>query len=290
MRTPNPAPVVVGVNGTAAGLAAVRLGTREAVARLRELRLVHVFGWPGSQPAAQHGRPARSYAAARREANEIVDRAVLAARHTAPGLRVTGQVLDGVPTRVLLQLSRGAELLVLGDEDLLGAPRVPLDSVLLQTVSRAFCPTLVARRPRPPTGPLLVAVDGSPCSLQALRHAAAESQRRGAAVEVAHVVAGPEDETAGMRLLDEALAAVPELAAPRTRLLIGDPAPALARASRSARMVLAGPRGRGGSALLGPVAQELLRRCACPTLFVHGTSAEGHCSVGTVRSAGALAG
>jgi nucleotide-binding universal stress UspA family protein len=286
MRTPNPAPVVVGVNGTAAGLAAVRLGAREAAARERELRLVHVFGWPGPQ----HGTPARPYPSARRAASEVVDRAVVAARHTAPGLRVTGQVLDGVPTRVLLQVSRHAELLVLGDEDLLGAPRVPVDSVLLQTVSRAFCPTLVARGPRPPTGPLLVAVDGSPCSLQALRHAAGEARRRGAAVEVAHVVGGPDGMAAGRRLLDESLAAVPELDAPRTRLLVGDPAPALARASRSARMVLAGPRGRGGSALLGPVAQELLRRCACPTLFVHGTSAEGHCSVGTVPSAGALAG
>jgi nucleotide-binding universal stress UspA family protein len=126
--------------------------------------------------------------------------------------------------------------------------------------------------------------------VQALRHAAAEARQRGAAVEVAHAVPRPEDAAAGKALLAEVVAAVPELDAPRTRLLVGDPAPALARASRSARMVLAGPRGRGGSALLGPVAQELLRRCACPTLFVHGTSAEGHCSVGTVPSAGAPAG
>jgi nucleotide-binding universal stress UspA family protein len=48
------------------------------------------------------------------------------------------------------------------------------------------------------------------------------------------------------------------------------------RASRKARMVLVGPRGRDGATLLGPVAQELLRHGACPTLFVHGTTAVRH--------------
>ena len=286
MQTPSAAPVVVGVSGTAAGLAAVRLAAREAAARRGELRVVHVFAWP----APHRGPNAPAYGPARREASGVVARAVTAARHTVPGLRVTGQVLDGVPTRVLLQLSRTADILVLGDEGLARIPRVPVDSVLLQIVSRAFCPTLVARGPRPPAGRLLAAVDGSKSSLQALRHAAAEARRRDTAVEVVHVVPGPADAAAGERLLAAAVAAVPELESPRTRLLIGDPATVLARASRTARMVVVGPRGRDGSALLGPVAQELLRRCACPTLFVHGTTAERHCSVGTVPSAGALAG
>jgi exopolyphosphatase/guanosine-5'-triphosphate,3'-diphosphate pyrophosphatase len=77
-------------------------------------------------------------------------------------------------------------------------------------------------------------------------------------------------------ILDEAFAAVPELRDARKRLLVGDPATTLVRASRKARMVLAGPRGRDRAALLGPVAQELLRRGACPTLFVHGTMSPRH--------------
>jgi hypothetical protein len=55
-------------------------------------------------------------------------------------------------------------------------------------------------------------------------------------------------------------------------------------------MVIVGPRGAGGSALLGTVAEELLRRCACPTVFVHGTTALDRWSPGTVPSAGSLAG
>jgi hypothetical protein len=51
-----------------------------------------------------------------------------------------------------------------------------------------------------------------------------------------------------------------------------------------------GPRGHDGAALLGPVAHELLRHGACPTVFVHGTTAEERQPAGTVPGARALAG
>ncbi|MDT5043409.1 MAG: hypothetical protein QOE51_4394 [Actinoplanes sp.] len=269
MRTPDETPVVVGVNGTAAGLAAVRLGAREAVARDLELRVVHVFTWPRRDDA--------DYPSARHDAATIVDEAVAAAKRTTPRVRVSGRLLDGPPEQVLLRLSRAAALIVLGDDDLAGAPQLPGTSVRVQIVSRSWCPVVVARGLRPPSGPLLVAVDGSAASLLAVRQAALEARWRGVAVEVTHVLDrdGPAAEAAGRRLLDAAVAAVAELPAPRTRLLTGDPATTLARASRQARMVLLGARGAGGGLPLGGVAEELLRRCACPTVFVHaGTTGE----------------
>jgi nucleotide-binding universal stress UspA family protein len=282
MKTPRSAPVVVGVNGSSAGLAAVRLGAREAVARGRKLRVVHAFTWPDPRFGAQP----QTYAQARREASRILDRAVAAAQRSTPGVRASGVLTDGQPIRVLMQQSRAAELLVLGDEDHHATESLPVDSVLYQVVSRAFCPAVVARGPRPPSGPLLAAIDGSPESLSALHLAAEEAARRDTPVEVAHVITKRGGEQAGRRLLDEALAAVPELHDVRKRLLIGDPALILVRASRRARMVMVGPRGRDGTHLLGPVAEHLLRRGACPTLFVHGTTATGHWSPGTVPSAG----
>jgi len=272
MRTPSAPPVVVGVNGTRACLAAVRLGAREAMARDRKLRLVHVFAWPDQRP----GAPSQDYGTARHNASRIVDRAVTAAQRSTPGVRVSGALVDGYPIRVLLQLSRTADLLVLGDDDLAMTGRVAADSVLMQAVSRAFCPTVVARGPRPPAGPLLAAVDGSPDSLEALRFAADEAARQTVPIVVAHVVQGSGGEREGRRVLDAAVAAVPELHGVRKRLLVGDPGDALVRASRKARMVLVGPRGSDGAAQLGPVAHELLRHGACPTLFVHGTSATRH--------------
>ena len=284
MQIPGPAPVVVGVNGTAAGLAAVRIGAREAVARGQPLRVVHVFTWPG----ARYIDDAPDWASARREARRIVADAVSTAVRTVPRVHVEGQLLDGLPVRELLRQSRTADLIVLGEDEPATSPWLPPDSVLVQTVSRARCPVLVARGIRPPTGPLLTAVDGSPSSLLALRLAAAEAQRRGIGLEVAHVVERPAELPAGRRLVEAAVAAVPGLHGARIRVFAGDPAPTLVRASRRARMMIVGPRGTGGSSLLGKVAQQLLLRCACPTLFVHGTPAGDPSPAGTVPTAGAL--
>jgi len=286
MMIPGEAPVVVGVNGSAAGLAAVRLAAREAVARGRELRIVHAFTWPG-MPA--HGQP-KGYAASRRDADRVLRQAMTAARRATPGVRVTGEVVDGQASRVLVQQSRNAVLVVLGDDDLATRPRVPVDSVLLQTVSHAWCPVVVSRGLRPPNGPVLVAVDGSGPSVMALQHAAEESARRHVAVEVVHVVEEPGAEAvaAAQRILDEALRAVGGLEHAKQRILTGDPAQILVQASRHARMVEVGPRGADGAQLLGPVAQELLRRGACPTVFVHRATADEAGCAGTVPEAGAL--
>jgi nucleotide-binding universal stress UspA family protein len=286
MRIHGAAPVVVGVNGTAAGLAAVRMGAREAVARGAELRVLHAFTWP--RPV-RHDQPP-DYAPARSEAARVVREAVATARRSTPRVRVSGHLVDGVPTRVLVQQSRSAQLVIVGDDDLATSPRLPVDSVLLQTVSRSWCPVVVSRGLRPPIGPVLAAVDGSPASLLALRLAAAEARRRQITLEVAHVVdgTGTAAEAAGWDLLDAAVATVPGLREVRTRLLYGDPAAALIRASRQARIVMAGPRGRDGAVLLGRVAHELLRRCASPTVFVHRATADKPWSAGTVPTAGAL--
>ena len=277
MRTPDKLPVVVGVSGTAAGLAAARLGAREAVTRGRRLRVINAFSNEGD------------FVAARRRATALVDAAVAAARESAPRVRVTGELVDGAPVRVLSQQSRRAEVLVLGGEALAAGPQSLRDSVLRQTIARAWCPVAVVRGPRPPAGPLLAAVDGSAAALFALRHAAAEARRRGLILEVTHV-AGEHDEAAGRRLLTDAIAAVPGLAeTARSRLLTGDPATALIRASRQARMVIVGSRG-AGAMQPGSVALELLRGCACPTVFVHGSTAIEHRLTGTVPSTGVLTG
>ncbi len=166
VRNPSMSPVVVGVTGTSASLNAVRLAAREAVSRSRQLRVVHAFTWPNPQPVGA------DYDDGRRAATRVVEEAVAIAQRSTPGVRVTGQLVDGLPERVLLRLSRAAELLVLGDDDLATTPWLLPSSVLVQTVARSWCPVLVARGPRPPSGPVLAAVDGSRSALLALRHAA----------------------------------------------------------------------------------------------------------------------
>jgi nucleotide-binding universal stress UspA family protein len=268
MRNPSSSPVVVGVTGTSAGLAAVRLAAREAVSRGRQLRVVHAFTWPSPRPAA----PDLHYDQARRAASQVVEEAVATAQRSTPGVPVTGQLVDGLPDRMLVQLSRRAELLVLGDDDLATTPWLPSTSVLVQTTAHAWCPVMVARGPRPPGGPVLAAVDGSACALGALRAAAAEARRRHAPLDVVHVVreAGPAAEAEGRQVLTAARAALLDMPEAETRLLAGAPGPALVRASGHARVIVLGPRGTRGDGLLGTVAREVLHRGACPTVFVHG--------------------
>jgi nucleotide-binding universal stress UspA family protein len=265
-----PTPVVVGVTGTPAAASALRLAAREAVSRRRELRVVHAFTWPSPGPSG----PVPDYDEARRAASRIVEEAVLTAQRSTPGVRVTGQLVDGPPDAVLRRLSRWAELLVLGGDDLAVTPWLPPTSTLVQTAARAWCPVLVARGPRPPSGAVLAAVDGSACGLLALRLAAAEGRRRRVPVEVTHVSAEPDGPPAeaGRRLLAAAVAAVPELGRFRTRLLAGSPGPALVRASGRARLIVLGPRGAHDEGLLGSVAREVLHHSVCPTVFVHGRS------------------
>jgi nucleotide-binding universal stress UspA family protein len=109
---------------------------------------------------------------------------------------------------------------------------------------------------------VLVAVDGSACSLLALGQAKAEGRRRKAPVEVVHVATRPDAESP----LDD----IPELRNATTKVLVGPVGATLVRASGQARMIILGPRGTRGSGLLGSVAREVLHRGACPTVFVHG--------------------
>jgi nucleotide-binding universal stress UspA family protein len=212
MRSTDTAPVVVGVNGTAAGLAAVRMAARESVARGQPLRVVHAFAWPGYGPAAG-GVP---YDELRHAAAEVLARAVTTATRSAPAARVSGYLVDGPAARVLLQQSRTAGLLVLGDDDPGATVRLPTDSVLVQAVARSRCPVLVARGVGRGDGPVVVGVDGSPAARVALRYAAAEAVRRHASLHVLHVyepkeadrdaAADPAAEAAARPVLDAALA------------------------------------------------------------------------------------
>ncbi|MFI1988646.1 universal stress protein [Actinoplanes sp. NPDC020271] len=248
MQIPNRPPVAVAVNGTAAGLAAVRLAAREAVSRGTSLSVVHAFTWDAAE--------------ARQAASRFVDEAVRTAQRSTPGVDVQGQLVDGPVASVLRRMSRTAALLVAGDRDLTG-------SDLLEVVTQAWCPVLVARGPRPPAGRVLAAVDGSGPSVLALRFAAEAARRQGRPLDVA-IVLGAGGEHRARQILDDVIGAVPGLPPLRRRLLTGTPAEALVRASRRATVIALGPRGAGGAARFGSVAYELLRHGGCPTVFAHG--------------------
>jgi nucleotide-binding universal stress UspA family protein len=151
---------------------------------------------------------------------------------------------------------------------------------------------MVVRGAGPPSGPVLVGVDGSAAGLLAAHWAAAEALRRHATLHLLHVVeaSGPDTDAGrapGTAVLDAVVAALPDPAAAQTRTVVGDPATVLLGAASRAQLVVIGPRGTGGQvgARLGAVARALLWASPRPTVVVHGTTFAIRVATGTVPSA-----
>ncbi|WBB69611.1 universal stress protein [Micromonospora sp. WMMD812] len=283
------APVVVGVDGSAAALDAVRVATREAAYRRRSLRVVHAFHWPlavaplGLVPAV----PADD--SLRREAERVAAEAAAEAGKIDPEVPVTAVVIDGAPTPVLLDEARDAALVVLGHRGLGGFAGLLIGSVTVQVSARAECPVLVVRGEPRADGPVVVGVDGSALSTEAVAFAFEEAARRDAPLVAVHAWLDPapvapgdlipmmydltalgEDEE---RVLAESVAGwaerYPEVSV-RHRLVRGAAAPVLVAESASAQLVVVGAHGRGalGGLLLGSVSHALLHHAHAPLAIV----------------------
>ncbi|GAA4971547.1 universal stress protein [Actinoplanes utahensis] len=246
MQIPSEGPVVVGAGRVPGDAAAVRFAAREAASRGRPLRVVHAFTGPGDA----------GYGPARRLASQVVGEAVAIAQRSTPGLDVRGQIVDGPPGRVLLNLSRTAVLLVVGGS-------------LIEVVAGAWCPVAVSRAPRTPAGPIVAAVDASPYSVLAVRFAAETARRRGGPLHLVHVT-DPDHESAAARVLDEMAAQAPGAVEVRHHLFSGPPAGILPRVTRRVGLLVLGPRSTCPAGRLGTVAEAVLRHATCPTVFVHG--------------------
>jgi nucleotide-binding universal stress UspA family protein len=144
-------------------------------------------------------------------------------------------------------------------------------------------------------GTIVVGVDGSEASKEALRWAAAEARLRGARLRVVHAwtvplsIAAPEPSVLGHpmlpgpsveevraalaeraeRVLDDAVAGL-EGVEVEPELVEGTPAHALVRAAEGADLVVVGSRGLGGfkGLLLGSVSQQCTHHAPCPVVIV----------------------
>jgi nucleotide-binding universal stress UspA family protein len=135
---------------------------------------------------------------------------------------------------------------------------------------------------------IVVGVDGSACSVAALRWAIEEARLRGAKIravsawsyphvstyhEAAHALKVPYAEDAAATL-ERAVAQVADEAAGveiETDVVESHAAPALVEAARDASMLVVGSRGLGGFSglLLGSVSQQCAQHAQCPMVIVH---------------------
>ncbi|HEY0126443.1 MAG TPA: universal stress protein [Blastococcus sp.] len=135
--------VLVGVEGSEVGLAAVRWAAHEAVRRNAPLRIVHAAPYLGHRRGSSGSPPPEMHRARR-----IAAQAYTVARHTEPGLRAATEVVPGDPTATLLRAAAAGQLVVLGSSTT-GAPdELVLASVALRVAARSPQPVVVVPRRR----------------------------------------------------------------------------------------------------------------------------------------------
>ncbi|WP_433317273.1 universal stress protein [Micromonospora sp. CA-269861] len=278
------AEILVGYDGSTDASVALNWAVEEARHSGQPVRLAYVFEWltvaswvgPGVAPGVWPDDTAR------RQVEDLVRKAATDASAAHPGLRITGEVYDGPPALVLQERSAEAGMLVLGSRGHGGFGGLLAGSTAVSVAAHAHCPVVVVRdgadsAATDPSSPVVVGVDGSGPSLVALGFAAERAAQRQMPLRVLHAwtqgpggAAGVPDERAAVeQALEPWRRTFPELAV-TVDLVSTSPAAMLIEASRDARLVVAGSRGRGGLAgmLLGSVSQQLIQHANCPVAVV----------------------
>ncbi|MEV0841606.1 universal stress protein [Actinocatenispora sera] len=287
--TANP-PILVGVDGSPASLAAARWAADAATLRRHPLRLVAAFRWPAQAYTVQARGELPDTEAIRDEARRQLGAEVDRLREEYPDITIDGDFVEASPARVLVERSGDAALTVVGQRGLGGLSGLLLGSVSAQVAAHARGPVVVvpATENVPPSEadrPVVVGVDGSALSEAAIEFAFAEASWRRARLVAVHAWMAPGsdrphdrvplyynlDEVAEeeRRMLSESLAGwrerYPDV--PVEPVLVhGTPVPELLQRSADAWLLAVGSRGRGGFAglVLGSTSRSLLHRAPCP--------------------------
>jgi len=280
--------VVVGVDGSDASRTALRWALAEA--RLRRARLEVLHAWrtpmlfvPDAYDAALVEMGAMEEAALR-----FIDREL-----DAIGVEHDGRVViepstvEQSPAHALVDASKRAQLVVLGRHGSSGFRRDLISPKAVQVAHHASCSVAVVPDAWPGDGNgVVVGVDGSTHSTDALRWAAGEAKARQSSLNAVmawglldqHRVDPEEsfDPTYGAQQAQEALDAYVKRTldvepANVTRTVVNDlPAAALLEASANAELLVVGARGLGGfkGLLLGSVSHRCLTHAMIPTVVV----------------------
>jgi nucleotide-binding universal stress UspA family protein len=140
--------IVVGVDNSDGAKAALRFALEEARLRQATLRVVHAWqygyigapGLEGRLPAA--GGTLEDFRQGAAAALEEALREVGADTHGVP---IERRVEQGTAAAVLVEESRGADLLVVGSRGHGGFAQLVLGSVSQQCAQHAFCPVVIVR-------------------------------------------------------------------------------------------------------------------------------------------------
>ena len=295
--------IVVGIDGSDGASHALRWAMAEASVRVAQLRVVEAWAPPVHvsmlTETLYHEDPAGYESAAKQRLAAAVDAVVSDA--PAGSIDLESSTIRGYPPDVLVDAARGAAMLVVGSRGRGGFSGLLLGSVSQRCAAVALVPVAVvpSNAPLPGSDDVVVGVDGSPGSHQALHFAIDEAAVRGARLSVVHTWLTPyavppagfavmptdravfqqESEQLLRHMTDNALAAAAQQPKEVELLAVEEPAaPGLLRRASNAGLLVVGSRGRGALAglFLGSVSQQCLHHATCAVVVVPERRRDGH--------------
>jgi nucleotide-binding universal stress UspA family protein len=286
--------IVVGVDGSPSADMAVRWATREAVMRNVPLSLIHVVDRPPWDLLALGGGtvppPSETSEWQKTEGEKVISAAVKVAKDSAPNgapPRLDVEVYFAAAGPALVDLSKEAELIVVGCRGHSRVSRVLLGSISTGLIHDALCPVAIIHdevrvASQSSQLPVVVGIDGSPASELATAIAFDEASWRGVelialhAWSDAHVSDIPSIEWSAQQAVgEEALAErlagwrerYPDVAV-RRRIVLDAPARHLLEEAESSQLLVVGSHGRGGFSgmLLGSVSTAVAQAARVPVI------------------------
>ncbi|WP_083678375.1 universal stress protein [Nocardiopsis sp. CNR-923] len=278
--------ILVGVDGSDAGLRAAECAAREAVCRGIGLTLMTVYD--GDLTVSVSRWPSDLL---EREAVAAAEAAAAHVRERWPELDLDVRVVDGSPAAELLRHAQDFDVVVVGRRGRGGFPGMRIGSVAYQVAAHAPGYALVVGEEGmdPDRTEVVVGVDGSRHADRALLAALRTAELHGDRVRAVWAWSAPVFAEAGIgpwgrveeemeEEQNEALSAVlarrlldfPDVEVVR-QVVRSQPMAALLDAAGDARMIVVGARGARGFArlALGGVAHALLHHAPCPVLVAH---------------------
>ncbi|MFI1398683.1 universal stress protein [Streptomyces sp. NPDC020681] len=280
----------VGVDGSDPSLRALDWAVDEAVARGVRLTVLHASRWEQYESHEPSFGLQRS--SAQVLAENIAGSALTRAERRNYALKANSELKVDDPATALIEASREAWAVVLGNRGRGELAGLLLGSVSLAVAARAVSPVIVVRgeeaNRRRGFDRIVVGIDEPEKSRAALEFAMREAEAHGAALTVVHAWRCParenpdhpdhrDDTRQHERRADELLATALRLGDGADRVadiqrqaVEGHARPALLDAALTADLLVVGARRRTGSLgmQLGPVNHAVLHHAACPVAVV----------------------
>jgi nucleotide-binding universal stress UspA family protein len=283
--------ILVGVDGTPASNCAVDWAARDAAIRHVGLMIVHVIA-PLDMTLPHALIPVGLSRWQAERGQKLIDAAAEIAHQADRSVRVESAALSAPVVSSLVDLSKDAQLIVVGSRGHGALARSLLGSVSSNLIRHAHCPVAIIHdedpmMPHPTQAPVLVGIDGSPGSELATAIAFDEAARRGVELVALHVFSDvtvsdfpaidwPAMKPQAEETLAERLAGwqddYPGVVVRRV-VECDHPTYHLITHSESAQLVVVGSHGRGGFAgmLLGSVSSAVAHSVRMPVIVArHG--------------------